>query len=135
MEPKILLFAFAVGLSFAATFGTLTALAVRFQQKKMAKKNLSAKPVVSRPLLEIFVRLGYGFCNVINVWLGNTVLSSFGAGLLFGVSFVFLNIRTHAPLSPRKDHKRWKFFLLMPLLSVGSFVFVIRYLNQRFIFW
>ncbi len=132
-SPLVLFYAFAVGVSFAATFVTLTYIAWRYQTVDTDKK-----PALSQSVLDVIIRLGYGLANVANVWLGNTFLTAAAAGSVYGILFVLLSYRLDLPKKLFRFKKKYEGYLFCigtPLLLAAIFVTIIRGLNTRFIFW
>lgn len=117
------LFAFAVGVSFAATLGSLSQVAWAGASGPSAG--------VGRARVDVAVRLLYGVTNVANVLLGNSVESSLGSGLVLGILFVG---GTRRFATARFLFGEDRDFLLL-LVPTFWFAFVIRFLNQRLFLW
>ena len=87
--PLYLFYAFAVGVSWAATFALLMWMAWGYQkyQWKKEKGEDPTPPSISQAYLQTFLRLGFGIANMGNVLFGNTLCSSISFGILLGIYF------------------------------------------------
>ena len=129
VEPVQLLYAFALGVSFAVTFVTISYLTIGYDRAKDPPKQ-------SRKSLEIAARLSYGIANVINVAMGNTLAGAAVVGALFGeILSVVGRFGLDLPkrLFDMPTEKEWHVHIIAPVLYALIFVFLIRPLNQRVI--
>ncbi len=130
MQLLVLFYAFAIGVSFSATFVTLAYIAWKYDKRKTKYK-------ISQTVLDIVIRMGYGVANVVNVLLGNTLWSAALTGFVFGGLFAVGSHQLELPreLFGAEDKKtEWKFHIAIPLLTTFVFVILIRALNTRFVF-
>ena len=138
VSPLVLFYAFAVGVSFAATFVTLSYIAWGYQKSfwipHTKKTEKESNIPVAQSFLYILVRLSYGLGNVVNVMLGNTLISATLVGAVLGGLFVILSHKLNFPktLFGIKTHP-WRFNVLIPLIFALTFVIIIRSLNTKFI--
>ena len=144
-SPLILFYAFAVGVSFAATFVILSYVAWGYQhsfwaphtQEPPEESSKSAKkpPLpLAQGFFSILIRLSYGLGNVANVLLGNTLLSATLVGGVLGAFFVLFSHKLDLPkrLFGIKKHP-WCFNVLIPLIFALVFAVILRSLNAKFI--
>ncbi len=138
VSPLVLFYAFAVGVSFAATFVVLSYIAWGYQTSfwRPHTKDDEKEPSIpiAQPFLYILVRLSYGLGNVVNVLLGNTIMSAVLVGIVLGGAFVALSHKFDLPktLFGIKTRPRW-FNVLMPVTFALVFAVIIRSLNAKFI--
>ena len=69
MQLLVLFYAFAIGVSFSATFVTLAYIAWKYDKRKTKYK-------ISQTVLDIVIRMGYCVAHVVYVLLGNTLSSA-----------------------------------------------------------
>ncbi len=115
-----LLVAFAVGVSFAASFVTQTYLAV------------GTRGTVGTGLL-VGVRLAYGLANIVLVHLGNSVAQAVAVGAVLGLCLSLVGrFALHLPtqLFGFSAETAWKVHVLAPVLYAAIFVVVVRNLNR-----
>ena len=138
VSPLILFYAFAVGVSFAATFVVLSYVAWGYQDSfwRPHTKEEEKPPSIpiAQPFLYILIRLSYGLGNVVNVLFGNTILSAILVGIVLGGLFVALSHKFDLPktLFGIKTHPGW-FNVLTPVTCALVFSIIVRSLNARFI--
>ena len=139
VSPLVLFYAFAVGVSFAATFVILSYIAWGYQDsfRRPHTKDDEKEPsiLIAQPFLYILVRLSYGLGNVVNVLLGTTVTSAILGGVVLGAVFVAFSHKFNLPqtlfgLKPKSS--RW-FTVLTPVSFALVFAVIIRSLNAKFI--
>ena len=135
--PLYIFYAFAVGVSWAATFSLLMWMAWGYQkfQWKKEKGEDPTPPSISQAYLQTFLRLGFGIANMGNVLFGNTLCSSISFGILLGVLFSIFCV-THNLHVTLFDWKKDSgsaplFYGLMIFLSVLIFVVILRTLNIK----
>jgi len=138
VSPLILFYAFAVGVSFAATFVILSYIAWGYQKSfwipHTKKTEKEPNIPVAQSFLYILVRLSYGLGNVVNVMLGNTLISATLVGAVLGGLFVILSHKLNFPKTLFGIKTRfWRFNILIPLIFALTFVIIIRSLNTKFI--
>ena len=138
VSPLILFYAFAVGVSFAATFVILSYVAWGYQKSFWAphtKKSEKEPPIpIAQGFLYILIRLSYGLGNVVNVLLGNTLISATIVGAVLGGVFVLFSHKLDFPKTLFGIKTRpWRFNLLIPLTFALVFAVIIRSLNTKFI--
>jgi len=139
-SPLILFYAFAVGVSFAATFVVLSYVAWGYQDSfgkphtKDEEKDPSIAIPIAQPFLYILIRLSYGLGNVVNVLFGNTFISAILVGIVLGGLFVAFSHKFNLPktLFGIKTHPGW-FNVLIPVTCALVFAVIVRSLNARFI--
>ena len=131
--PLYIFYAFAVGVSWAATFSLLMWMAWGYQkyQWKKEKGEDPESPEITQAYLQTFLRLGFGIANMGNVLFGNSLCSSITFGILLGAVFSFfcVNHNLHVTLFEWKD--RVTFYCFMIFLSVSIFVVILRILNIK----
>lgn len=138
VSPLVLFYAFAVGVSFAATFVVLSYIAWGYQASfwRPHTKDDEKEPSIpiAQPFLYILVRLSYGLGNVVNVLLGNTITSAILVGIVLGGVFVAFSHKFNLPkiLFGLKSHSGW-FNVLIPITFALIFAVIIRSLNDKFI--
>jgi len=125
-----LLYAFALGVSFAVTFVTVAYLSYGYDHAN----DPPAHP--SKDTLEIGARLMYGVANVINVALGNTVIGAAVVGAWLGeilslVGRFGFNLPTRVFNMQEKD--AWRVHAIAPIIYALIFVLIVRPLNARII--
>ena len=138
VSPLTLFYAFSIGVSFAATFVILSYIAWGYQKSfwiPYTKESEKNPPIpIAQGFLYILIRLSYGLGNVINVMLGNTLMSATIVGVVLGGFFVLLShklnfLQTLFGIKTRP----WRFNILIPLTFALIFVVIIRSLNAKFI--
>jgi len=138
VSPLTLFYAFAVGVSFAATFVVLSYVAWGYQASfwRPHTKEEEKEPSIpiAQPFLYILIRLSYGLGNVVNVLFGNTILSAILVGIVLGGLFVALSHKFDLPktLFGIKTHPGW-FNVLIPATCALVFAVIVRSLNAKFI--
>ena len=138
VSPLVLFYAFAVGVSFAATFVVLSYIAWGYQASfwRPHTKDDEKEPSIpiAQPFLYILVRLSYGLGNVVNVLLGNTITSAILVGIVLGGVFVAFSHKFNLPkiLFGLKPNSGW-FNVLIPITFALIFAVIIRSLNDKFI--
>jgi hypothetical protein len=123
------LLAFAIGVSFSASFVTLAYLSHGWQQAKQ-------KPAVPLNNVRIGARLAYGIANVVNVYFGNTIQSAATVGALLGEAFSLVGryqLGLPKLLFGMTDATAWRVHAIAPVLYAGIFVLLVRNLNTLFI--
>ncbi len=138
VSPLILFYAFAVGVSFAATFVILSYVAWGYQKSfwtSHTKESETEPPIpIAQGFLYILIRLSYGLGNVVNVLLGNTLMSALIVGAVLGGFFVLFSHKLDFPKTLFGIKTRpWRFNLLIPLIFALVFAVIIRSLNAKFI--
>jgi len=138
VSPLILFYAFAVGVSFAATFVILSYVAWGYQKSfwtPHTKESEQEPPIpIAQGFLYILIRLSYGLGNVVNVLLGNTLMSALIVGAVLGGVFVLFSHKLDFPKTLFGIKTRlWRFNLLIPLIFALVFAVIIRSLNAKFI--
>ena len=135
--PLYLFYAFAVGVSWAATFSLLMWMAWGYQKYQWKKENPQNKanpppsPSITQAYLQTFLRLGFGLANIGNVLFGNTLCSAISFGILFGVvfsTFCFTH-NLHTTLFQLKNTP--VFYISMSSLIILIFVIILRTLNIK----
>jgi len=119
--------AFAVGISFSATFITLVYLA-------FAHDYAGQPDDVNLPYIAVLSRLGYGFGNMLNVLLGNSIQSAAFSGSALGLIFSLIGrFKLNLPSRIFKMEKddEWKVHLIAPIMYATIFVLLIRNLNLK----
>ena len=133
--PLYLFYAFAVGVSWAATFSLLMWMAWGYQkyQWKKEKEEEPLTPSITQTYLQTFLRLGFGIANMGNVLFGNTLCSSISFGILLGVLFSIFCVKhnLHVTLFEWKEDSARSFYCVMILLSVLIFAILLRTLNIK----
>lgn len=123
----VLFTAFAIGISFSATFVTLFYLT--------RAHDLAGSPKdVNLAMITILSRFAYGFANVLNVILGNTIQSAGFTGALLGILLSFagrFGLNLPIKLFRFKKEDEWKVHVIAPFLYALIFIFVVRTLNSR----
>jgi len=140
VSPLTLFYAFSVGVSFAATFVILSYVAWGYQKSfwipyTNTKESEKEPPIpIAQGFLYILIRLSYGLGNVVNVLLGNTLMSALIVGAVLGGFFVLFSHKLDFPKTLFGIKTRpWRFNLLIPLIFALVFAVIIRSLNAKFI--
>ncbi len=135
VSPLTLFYAFAVGVSFAATFVILSYIAWGYQKSFWTPQSEKEPPIpIAQGFLYILIRLSYGLGNVVNVLLGNTLMSATIVGAVLGGFFVLFSHKLDFPKTLFGIKTRpWRFNLLIPLTFALVFAVIIRSLNTKFI--
>ncbi len=131
--PLYLFYAFAVGVSWAATFSLLMWMAWGYQkyQWKKEKEEEPPTPSITQTYLQTFLRLGFGIANMGNVLFGNTLCSSISFGILLGILFSVFCVQHDLHNTLFQFENKGVFYFSMVLLSVLIFVILIRTLNIK----
>ena len=137
-SPLYIFYAFAVGVSWAATFVLLMWIAWGYQQYQWRKEENEGEaedpPAISQTYLQAFLRIGFGIANMGNVVCGNSLCSSISFGVILGivVSVFCVEHDLHNTLFRWDKKKRGgekTFYSVMILLIVAIFVVILRVLN------